>query len=335
MARLKYWQAINQAMAEEMERDERVVLFGEDVARSGGTYISSRGLLDRFGAKRVRDTPISEGALIGMATGAAMTGLRPIVEIMFLDFITLASDQLVNHAAKVASVSGGAFSVPMVLRTMCGAARNTGPQHGQSLETWLAHIPGLKVVWPSNPADAKGLLKSAVREPNPVIVIESLALWSSRGEVPDEEHLVPIGEAAIARAGDDLTIVSWGAAMARTLAAAELLAADHDIHAEVVDLRSISPLDEATVLTSLRRTGHLAVVHDAVGPFGAGAEIAALAATRGFASLRAPVRRITAPFAHVPSAPQLEAAYYPQPEGIAQAAREMLDASSADRRAAV
>jgi pyruvate/2-oxoglutarate/acetoin dehydrogenase E1 component len=320
MTVLKYWQAINQAMAEEMERDERVVVFGEDVALAGGTYVATKSLLDRFGPRRVRDTPISEAALVGMATGAAMTGLRPIVEIMFLDFITLATDQLVNHAAKVSSVSGGAFSVPMVVRTMCGAGRNTGPQHGQSLEAWLAHIPGLRVLWPSNPADAKGLLKSAIREPNPTIVIESLALWGSRGEVPDGEHLVPIGQAAIAVGGEDVTLVSWGGAMPRTLAAAATLATEHGVSAEVIDLRSLSPLDEDTILTSLERTGRLVIVHDAVAPFGGGAEVAALAATRGFASLRAPVRRVTPPFAHVPFPPQLEQAYFPQAGAVVEAA---------------
>ena len=305
--------AINEAMAEEMERDERVIIFGEDVGRSGGAYIATRGLLDRFGPQRVRDTPISEGTLVGMATGAAMTGLRPVVEIMFLDFITLAADQLVNHAAKVASVSGGRFHVPLVLRTMCGAGRNTGPQHGQSLEAWLAHVPGLRVVWPSNPADAKGLLKSAIRDDNPTVMIESLALWGSRGERPAGEHLVPIGRAAVPRTGEDLTFVSWGAAVPRTLAAAAALASEHRVEAEVIDLRSLSPLDEQTVLDSLRRTGRLVVIHDAIERFGGGAEIAALAATKGFDLLRAPVRRVTAPFAHVPFPAQLERAYFRRP----------------------
>jgi pyruvate/2-oxoglutarate/acetoin dehydrogenase E1 component len=326
MAVIKYWQAINEAIAEEMERDERVVLFGEDVARSGGAYIASKGLLDRFGPGRVRDTPISEAALVGMATGAAMTGLRPIVEIMFLDFITLASDQLVNHAAKVASVSGGEFHVPMVLRTMCGAGRNTGPQHGQNLEAWLAHVPGLRVVWPSTPGRAKGLLKAAIRDPNPVVVIESLALWGSRGEAPAPDTVLPLGQAAVERRGDDLTLVSWGAAMLRALSAAETLDAEHGVSAEVIDLCSLSPLDEATILASLRRTGRLVVVHDAVGPFGGGAEIAALAATQGFSSLRAPVERVTAPFAHVPFPAELERAYFPQPEQIVAAGLRVTEA---------
>lgn len=326
MAELKYWQAINAAIGEEMERDPSVVLFGEDVARAGGTYVATKGLLDRFGGARVRDTPISEATLAGMATGAAMTGLRPIVEIMFFDFITLATDQLVNHAAKVSWVSGGRFEVPMVLRTVCGAGRNSGPQHSQSLEAWLAHIPGIKVVWPSNPADMKGLLKSAVRDPNPVVVIESLALWSSKADVPEGDHVVPIGKARVARAGGDVTVVSWGAAMARALVAAETLAADHGVQAEVVDLRTLSPLDAETVLTSLAKTGRLVIVHDAVGPYGGGAEIAAIAASQGFGSLRAPIRRVTAPFGLVPFPPQLEEAFFPQPDQVVTAALDVVGA---------
>jgi pyruvate/2-oxoglutarate/acetoin dehydrogenase E1 component len=324
VAQTKYWKAINDALAEEMERDSRVVVIGEDVGEPGGTYVATKGLLDRFGPHRVRDTPISEGILVGLATGAAMSGLRPVLEIMFMDFMTLASDQLVNHAAKVASVSGGEFSVPMVIRTMCGAGRSTGPQHGQSLEAWLAHVPGLKVVWPSNPADMKGLLKAAIRDPNPVVVIESLSLWSSRADIPLGDHVVPIGEAAVARSGEDVTIVTWGSAVVRALAAAKTLEAEDGIAAEILDLRTLSPLDEVAVLRSLARTGRLVVVHDAVGPFGGGAEVAALAAERGFSLLKAPVRRVTAPFAPVPFAPALEAAYFPQPADIVAAVRDLV-----------
>ena len=314
---LKYREAVTAAIAEEMERDAAVVLFGEDVAQAGGTFLATRGLLERFGPARVRDTPISEGALVGAAIGAAMTGLRPIVEIMFLDFLTLASDQLVNHAAKVASVSDGRFSAPLVMRTINGAGRAAGPQHGQSLESWIAHVPGLKVVMPSTPADAKGLLKAAVRDPGPVVVVESLAVWGLKGDVPEGDHLVPIGEAAVTREGTDVTLVSWGGAVQRTLAAAELLAAEHGIAAEVLDLRTLSPMDTGAILRSLEKTGRIAVVHDAVGPFGGGAEVAAVAASEGFPLLRAPVRRLTAPFAPVPLPAALEAAYYPQPTGIA------------------
>jgi pyruvate/2-oxoglutarate/acetoin dehydrogenase E1 component len=321
---LKYREAITAAIAEEMERDATVVIFGEDIAAAGGTFLATRGLLERFGPSRVRDTPISEGALVGAAVGAAMTGLRPIVEIMFLDFLTLASDQLVNHAAKVASVSDGEFAAPMVMRTINGAGRAAGPQHGQSLESWVAHIPGLKVVMPSTPADAKGLLKAAVRDPGPVVVIESLAVWGLKGEVPEGDHVVPIGEAAVARAGGDVTLVSWGGAMQRTLAAAALLDDEHGISAEVLDLRTLSPLDTGAILRSLEKTGRLVIVHDAVGPFGGGAEVAAIAASEGFHTLRAPVRRLTAPFAPVPLGAALEAAYYPQPGDIVTTVREVL-----------
>ena len=328
MATVKYWRAINEAMAEEMERDSCLVLVGEDVGKPGGAYVASKGLYERFGPQRVRDTPISEGLLVGLAAGAAMTGLRVIVEIMFLDFLTLASDQLINHAAKVSWVSGGEYQVPMVMRTMCGSGRGTGPQHGQSLEAWVASIPGLKVVWPSTPADAKGLLKSAVRDPNPVVMIESLELWSSKGEVADGEHLVEIGSAAVAREGSDVTLVSWGGAVPRTLRAGEVLAESHGISAEVLDLRSLSPLDGDAVLESLGRTGRLVIVHDAVGPFGVGAEVAALAASEGFAALAAPVRRVTAPFAPVPAPPQLESAYFPQVDRIVGAVVEILENST-------
>jgi pyruvate/2-oxoglutarate/acetoin dehydrogenase E1 component len=323
MAQRKYWQAINEALASEMERDASVVVLGEDVGAPGGVYVATRGLQERFGAVRVRDTPISEGILVGLATGAAMTGLRPVIEIMFMDFMTLAADQLVNHAAKVASVSGGAFSAPMVVRTMCGAGRSTGPQHGQSLESWLAHVPGLKVVWPSNAADAKGLLTAAIRDDNPVVVVESLALWGTRCEVPDGDHVVPIGRAAVARAGGDVTLACWGAAVPRALEAADLLAAD-GIGAEVLDLRTISPLDTGALLESLGRTGRLVIVHDAVGPFGAGAEVAAVAAGEGFGALKAPVRRVTAPFAPVPFPGHLERGYFPQAQDVADAARGLL-----------
>jgi pyruvate/2-oxoglutarate/acetoin dehydrogenase E1 component len=321
---LKYREAIAAAIAEEMERDPTVVIFGEDIAAAGGTFLATRGLLERFGPSRVRDTPISEGALVGAAVGAAMTGLRPIVEIMFLDFLTLASDQLVNHAAKVASVSDGEFAAPMVMRTINGAGRAAGPQHGQSLESWVAHIPGLKVVMPSTPADAKGLLKAAVRDPGPVVVIESLAVWGMKGEVPDGDHVVPIGEASVARAGTDVTLVSWGGAVQRTLAAAEQLGDEHGIAAEVLDLRTLSPMDTGAILRSLERTGRLVIVHDAVGPFGGGAEVAAVAASEGFHALRAPVRRLTAPFAPVPLGTALEAAYYPQTQDIVTTVREVL-----------
>ncbi|MBI4538633.1 MAG: alpha-ketoacid dehydrogenase subunit beta [Gemmatimonadetes bacterium] len=320
MARLKYWQAIQLALREELERDPAVCILGEDVGAAGGPFGATSGLQQTFGARRVRDTPVCEEGIVGLALGAALSGLRPVVEIMFMDFLGLALDQIANHAAKMRQMSGGRRGVPMVVRTICGAGRQTGPQHGQSLEAWLSHVPGLKVVWGSNPADTRGLLKAAVRDPDPVVVIESLSLWGQAGEVPDGDGMVPIGRASIARPGRDLTIVAWGGAVGRSLAAAHALSQD-GIEAEVVDLRTLSPIDEKTVLDSLERTGRLVVVHDAVAPCGIGAEISALAAGAGFSHLRAPVARVTAPFTPVPFAPDLERLYFPQPERIAAAAR--------------
>jgi acetoin:2,6-dichlorophenolindophenol oxidoreductase subunit beta len=324
MPERKYWQAINQALAEELERDPTVFLLGEDIGTPGGPFGATRGLLDRFGAARVRDTPISEATIVGTALGAAMTGFRPVAEVMFFDFITLAMDQLVNQAAKIGYMSGGTFRAPMVVRTLCGAARSTGPQHAQSLESWLAHVPGLKVVWGSNPADARGLLKAAIRDDDPVIVIESLSLWSLKGTVSDDDGIVPIGEAVLARPGADATVVAWGSAVARAQQAAGQLEAD-GISAEVIDLRTISPLDSATILESVARTGRLVVVHDAAGPFGPGAEIAAIAASEGFDLLKGPVLRVTPPFAPVPFAPHLEQAFFPQPDDIAGAVRQLVE----------
>jgi pyruvate dehydrogenase E1 component beta subunit len=321
VSELKLWQAVNAALGEELERDANVVLFGEDVGKAGGPFGASKGLRERYGERRVRDTPISEGAITGVAVGAAMCGLRPVVEIMYFDFVTLAMDQLVNQAAKTRYMSAGRLSVPMTLLTFCGSGRGSGPQHSQSLEGWLAHVPGLSVVYPSNPADAKGLLKAAIRSDDPVVFVEASRLWTIRGEVPETaDHVVPIGRAAIARPGTDVTLVAWGWAVSRSLEAADLLAAD-GIQAEVVDLRTLSPLDEAAILASVARTGHLVVVHDAAGPYGPGAEVVALVAEHGFASLSGPAVRVTAPFAPAPFAIQLEHAYYPDAERIASAVR--------------
>jgi pyruvate/2-oxoglutarate/acetoin dehydrogenase E1 component len=321
VSELKLWQAVNSALGEELERDANVVLFGEDVGKAGGPFGASKGLRERFGEQRVRDTPISEGAITGVAIGAAMCGLRPVVEIMYFDFVTLAMDQLVNQAAKTRYMSAGRLSVPMTMLTFCGAGRGSGPQHSQSLEGWLAHVPGLTVVYPSNPADAKGLLKASVRSDDPVVFVEASRLWTIRGEVPDAaDHVVPIGRAAIVRPGTDVTLVAWGWAVSRSLEAADLLAAE-GIQAEVVDLRTLSPLDEVAILESVGRTRHLVVVHDAAGPYGPGAEVVALVAERGFASLSGAAMRVTAPFAPAPFASQLEHAYYPDAERIASAAR--------------
>lgn len=318
--KVKYWQAVNQALGDALEEDDRVVLYGEDVGAAGGPFGASMGLQARFGARRVLDTPISEAAIVGTAVGASMTGSRPIVEVMFMDFLGLAMDQLVNQAAKVSYMSGGAFHAPMVVRTLCGAGQGTGPQHGQSFEGWLSNVPGLKVVWPSNPADAYGLLRSAVDDDDPVVVIESLRLWTMRQEV-GELVRVPIGLAAIPRHGSDVTLVAWGAAVHRALAGAEQCA-DQGIDVEVIDLRTISPLDEDTVLESLAKTGRLVVAEDGPGNVSVGSRIGALAAGKGFSSLKAPVRHICSPFAPVPFSRQLEEAYFPSE---AQIAKEVIE----------
>ena len=326
MTMMKYWQAINLALAEELERDAAVVVFGEDVGAAGGPFGATMNLQERFGDRRVRDTPISEATLVGAALGASMTGLRPVVEVMFFDFIAMAMDQIVNQAAKASYMSAGRFHAPMVIRTLSGAGRSTGPQHSQNFEAWLAHVPGLKVVWGSQPSDARGLLKSAIRDDDPVVVIESLSLWSLKGDVNDidsDSGLVPIGKAATVRHGTDVTIVSWGSAVHRCLAAAAQL--DDQISVEVVDLRTISPIDSETVLDSVSRTGRLAVVHDAPEAFGGGAEVAALVAGHAWDHLRAPIVRVAAPFAPTPFPPHMEQAFFPQPDRIASSVVELME----------
>lgn len=321
MKRRKYWQAINAGLAEELRRDDRVVLFGEDVAAPGGPFGATKGLLDEFGPSRVRDTPISEATLTGVAVGSAMAGLRPVVEIMFFDFITLAMDQLANQAAKMSYMSMGHYSVPLTMRIMCGSHLGSGPQHSQNLESWVASVPGLKVVWGGTPADAKGLLKAAIRDPDPVVVIESAGLWPTKGDVPeDPEQLVPLATAAIRRPGSDVTLACWGATVPRAEAAAATLA-DQGIDVEVLDLRSLSPLDTQRILTSVRKTGRLLVVQDATGPCSVGSEVIRVVATDGFASLRSAPQLISPPFAPVPFPPVLETAYYPQTDDIVAAVR--------------
>jgi pyruvate/2-oxoglutarate/acetoin dehydrogenase E1 component len=323
MNQRKYWQAINAALAEELRRDERVVLFGEDVAAPGGPFGATKGLLAEFGATRVRDTPISEAAFTGIAVGSAMAGLRPVLEIMFFDFITLAMDQLANQAAKMSYLSMGHFSVPLTLRTMCGAHRGSGPQHSQNLESWVTSVPGLKVVWGGTPSDAKGLLKAAIRDPDPVIVIESASLWSTKGEVPDtDDHVVPLGQANVRRAGSDVTLVCWGATVPRADATAGSLSRE-EIDVEVLDLRTLSPLDAHSILCSIRKTGRLVVVQDATGPCSIGSEVIRIATTHGFTDLRAAPQLINPPFAPIPFPPRLETAYFPQTTDIIAAIRQI------------
>jgi acetoin:2,6-dichlorophenolindophenol oxidoreductase subunit beta len=319
---LKFWQAINEAMHEELARDERVTLAGIDAAAPGGAFSASRGLLEKFGALRVRDTPISEAAIAGLGVGAAMNGLRPIIEIMFMDFLSLALEQLVGQGAKQYFMSAGRVRVPVTVRTMCAAGAHAGPQHAGSVEAWVAHVPGLKVVWPSTPGDAKALLKSAVRDDNPVIVIENLSLWTTKGPVGDENELIEIGKSSIKRAGRDVTLVCVGSMVLRALAAAEELSRE-GIDVEVLDLRTISPLDREGILASVTRTHRLVIAHDAVKPFGFGAEVAAIVAEEALSELDAPIRRVAAPWAPLGTAPAQELAYYPGTGEIKVAIRSL------------
>jgi pyruvate dehydrogenase E1 component beta subunit len=318
-----YVKAINAALAAAMRADPRVFVMGEDVAE-GGPYTATEGLALEFGAERVRNTPISEAAITGVAIGAAQSGLRPVLEIMFIDFITLALDELVNQAAKAHSMSGGQLQVPLVLRTQGGAGQRGGAQHSQSFEAWLAHVPGLKVVMPATAADAAGLLASAIADPNPVVFIENKALYFRREQLADDPPpAVPIGRARTARAGEDVTIVAISRMVHEALAAAEQLAAD-GVSAEVIDPRTLVPLDLDAIVRSVERTGRLVVVHEAVRFAGFGAEIAAAAGAAAFDFLDAPIERVGAPFAPVPLSPPLEDAYVPGAGAIRTAARVAL-----------
>jgi acetoin:2,6-dichlorophenolindophenol oxidoreductase subunit beta len=310
MTELRIGRALNQALADAMTADETVILIGEDIAAAGGPFGVTRGLLETFGPERVRDSPISEATIVSAGVGAALSGLKPVVEIMFMDFIALAMDGLVNQAAKARFMFGGQCSVPLVVRTPHGGGLSAGPQHSQCLEAWFAHIPGLKVVCPSNAADAYGLLLSAIEDPNPVIFVENKAIYAQKDPVPETLEAVELGQARTAREGRDVTIVTYGASVATALAAAEQMAGN-GIEAEVVDLRTIQPWDEKAVLASLARTHRLVIVHEAVEAFGVGAEIAARMADVGFDELDAPIVRVGAPFMPVPFAKPLEVAYRP------------------------
>jgi len=323
MTEIRFGQAINRALADAMAADESVVLFGEDVAAPGGPFGVTRGLLDRYGPDRVRDTPISEAAIVGVAVGAAMSGLKPVVEIMFMDFVTLAMDALVNQAAKARFMFGGQYALPMVVRLPHGGGINAGPQHSQCLEAWLAHVPGLKVVCPATVADAYALTRAAIADPDPVILVENKSLYALKGELPEPLPLATIGTADVARAGRDVTIVTYGAMRSAALDAAGVLSKD-GIDAHVIDLRSLQPWDEQTVLKSLTRTHRLVIVHEAVEAFGVGAEIAARMADVGFDELDAPIVRVAAPFMPVPFAKELEARYRPDAGRIVDAVRRTL-----------
>jgi pyruvate/2-oxoglutarate/acetoin dehydrogenase E1 component len=318
-----YIKAITATLAEAMRADDRVFVLGEDVAE-GGPYTATAGLADEFGVGRVINTPISEAAITGVAIGAAQSGMRPVLEIMFIDFITLALDQLVNGAAKAHFMSGAQLTVPLVVRTQGGAGHRGGAQHSQSLESWLTHVPGLKVVMPSRPVDAAGLLASAIADPNPVIFIESKTLYFRKGDVPERGRPAPIGEAVTLRRGGDVTIVALSAMVDEAIAAAETLASDDGIEAEVIDPRTLVPLDLEAIVASVERTGRLVVAHEAVQHGGFGAEIVAQVQAAAFDSLDAPVERVGAPFAPIPLSPPLEDAYLPNAGAIVAAVRRTL-----------
>jgi pyruvate/2-oxoglutarate/acetoin dehydrogenase E1 component len=314
--------AIGAGLHEEMSRDSSVYIFGEDVAL-GGPFGVTKGLADKFGASRVVNTPISEATVMGIAIGAATAGLRPVVEIMFIDFITLALDQLVNHAAKLHYMSGGQLRIPLTVRVQCGISGAMGAHHSQSLEAWLTHVPGLKVVMPSNAADAKGLLKSAIRDDNPVVFIEHRGLYWNKGKVPDGDYVVAIGEASIVREGKDLTIVALAKMIEPAMQAAEELAGD-GISVEVIDPRSLSPLDIQRIADSVKKTTRLIIVHEAVEQGGIAGEIIAQAQQAAFYYLDSPIFRVAAPFAPVPASPALEKSFAPDKNRIIHAARQAL-----------
>ncbi|HYF90244.1 pyruvate dehydrogenase complex E1 component subunit beta [Azospirillum sp.] len=309
--------AISAALAEEMQRDPTVMIFGEGVATK------RRDLLERFGAARVRNTPLAEGIIAGTAAGAAATGLRPVVDLLFAPFLCYAMDEIVNSAGKLRYISGGQFSFPMVVLAMTGAGWGVGAQHNHNVESWFVHSPGLKIVMPSTAADFKGLMKSAIRDDNPVLVFADIALGYSTGEVPEEADAIPLGKAAVRREGRDVTLVSYAKTVGTCMAAADTLAAA-GIDAEVIDLRSLKPLDEAAILRSVAKTGRLVVVHEASRLCGVGAEIAALVAEKAFASLRAPVLRLTGPDAPAPASFPLEQAFVPQADAIVAAVRSQM-----------
>ena len=325
MQQLGMGQAIHQALREEMMRDARVFIAGEGVGVSihDNPMLPTAGLLKEFGAGRVKDTPVSEAAIAGLAVGAAAAGLRPVVEIMFNPFFTLASDMIVNHAAKLRYLSGGKSSFPLVVRMKSGAGFGAGCQHSHNLEAWVAHCPGLKVVIPATPADAKGLLKSAIRDDNPVIFIEDMMLYFAPGPVADEEYLTPIGSAEVKRPGRDVTVVTWSKMLGVALKAGVDLSKE-GIEAEVVDLRTMVPLDKATLLSSVRKTGRLVVLHEATRTGGFAGEVSAVVMEEAFSSLKAPLRRVTGPDIPVPCSPPLENFFMPNAEKLVAAIKEIL-----------
>ncbi|MHB1782285.1 MAG: alpha-ketoacid dehydrogenase subunit beta [Acidimicrobiales bacterium] len=330
MTTMTYRQALHDTLAEEMRRDDSVVLIGEEIGHFEGSYKITAGLLAEFGPTRVRDTPIAEEGFVGAAIGAAMLGMRPVVELMTINFSLLAIDQIVNHAAKIHAMFGGQVSVPLVIRTPGGGGQQLGASHSQNIEVYYAHIPGLKVVAPATPADAKGLLTAAMRDDDPVLVVENLGLYNAKGEVPDGDHVLPIGTAAVVKPGTDITIVAYSRALTVALEVARDLE-ESGVSAEVVDLRSLRPLDRGTVVASVRKTSRAVVLEDDWLSYGIGAEIAATIQEGAFDYLDAPVRRVAAAEVPVPYAKPLETASLPDATALRKVVGEILDATAFSR----
>ena len=325
MANLSYREAVSAAIAQEMRRDENVVFIGEDIAAAGGVFKTTEGLLDEFGPVRVRDTPISEQAIIGATMGAAMTGLRPIAEIMFSDFFAVCWDLVVNQIAKTRFMSDGQCSFPLVIRCANGGGARFGAQHSQSVENWAMAIPGLKVVAPSSAADVKGLLAAAIRDPDPVLFFEQKSLYGTKGEVPENEHVVPLGKANVLRDGDDVTVVALAAMVPRAMQAAETLQNEHSISATVIDLRSLVPLDTTTIFESVSKTGRLVTVEENPRLCGWGAEVSSLVSEELFWDLEGPIVRVTTPHIPLPSADALEDAVLPSAARIVDNVLKLAD----------
>jgi pyruvate dehydrogenase E1 component beta subunit len=313
---LTFGQAVKEALAEELRRDPTVFVIGEDVAEAGHPFKVLTGLVDEFGPERVLDTPISEPGYTGLALGAAMTGMRPVVDVMFGDFITLIMDQVVNQAAKIHYMSGGAMNAPLTVRTTLGATRRSAAQHSQSLHAWVAHVPGLKVALPATPYDAKGLLKAAIRDDNPTIVFEDKMMYQAKGNVPEDDYVIALGRADVKREGDDVTLIATSSMVYVALDAAVLLE-EQGVSAEVVDPRTLVPLDRETLLASARKTGRVIVIDEGYQSYGASAELAAVVAEGAFWHLDAPVARIAAMDVPVPFSPVLEDETVPNPERVA------------------
>lgn len=324
MKEISYLEAIREAMLEEMRRDERVFLLGEDIGVYGGAFQATQGFFEEFGEERVMDTPISESCIVGVAIGASLMGFRPIVEMQFGDFISCAFDQIVNQAATLRYRYGGKASLPLVIRAPSGGGVHGGLYHSQNPEAWFFHRPGLKIVAPATPYDAKGLLKAAIRDDNPVIYCEHKYLYRrSKGEVPEEDYLVPLGVAEVKREGDEISLITYGAMVHRSLAAADRLSEEEGVEVEVVDLRTLLPLDKEGVLQSVKKTGKVLIVHEDTRTGGIGGEVSAILAEEAFEHLDGPILRVTYPDTHVPFSPPLEEFCLPNEEKILQALRKL------------